>query len=172
MSMNRNQTIETHYKKNYKRLVKHMTNRVPDNSPALAEEVVMEAYARALAYWESYDPTRGEFSTWFNRIMNNACAACIRDEQGTNLSMDDDDLDLEPYRLMQDIEIPFHIIVLIQSEMNKQRPEVKEVLNMFFNLGMKTREIAECVDYNHGNIRQIVRRFRIKFEDENTFRTA
>ena len=168
--MNRNEIVEAHYRKHYKTLVNHMRNRVPNKSHHLAEEVVQEAYCRALKYFDGFNPEIKPFSTWFNRILNNSCSSCMQEEGGNSLSMDDDDQDLEPYRIMEDVSIPFDLVVLIQESMKKQKQDVYEVLNMFFNLGMKTREIAECVEYNHGNIRQIIRRFRIKFEDENSFR--
>lgn len=167
--MSRNEVIEEHYRKNYKTLVNHMVNRVPNKSHALAEEVVQEAYCRALKYYDGFDPTRKPFSTWFNRILNNACSACLQEEGGNLPSLDDEEMDLEPFRIMEDVDIPFELVVMIQESMKKQKADVFEVLNMFFNLGMKTREIAECVEFNHGNIRQIIRRFRLKFDDENSF---
>lgn len=168
----RNEIVEEHYRKNYKQLVNHMVNRVPNKSHALAEEVVQEAYCRALKYYEGFNPELKPFSTWFNRILNNACSACLQEEGGNLPSLDDDEIDLEPYRIMEDVDVPFELVIMIQESMKKQKPEVYEVLNMFFNLGMKTREIAECVEFNHGNVRQIIRRFRIRHEDENNFVTV
>lgn len=162
--MNKNEVVEGHYRQNYKRLVNHVANRVPNKSHALAEEVVQEAYRRALEYYKGYDPTRA-FSTWFNRILNNSCNACIQSEGGNLPSLDDEELDIEPFRIMEDLSIPLEIVVRVQEEMKAQPPERREVLNMFFNLGMKTREIAECVEFSHTNIRQIIRRFRIRFDE-------
>lgn len=167
--MTRNQVIEHHYRNNYKQLVNHITNRVPGKSRALAEEVVQETYARALKYYDTFNPNIKPFSTWFNRILNNACHDCIQAENGMLTHSFDEEIELEPFKVMEDVEIPLQWVALIQEEMKKQRPEIFEVLNMFFNLGMKTREIAEVSEFNHGNIRQIIRRFRIKFGDENNF---
>lgn len=167
--MSRNEEIEKHYRQHYKRLVNHVTNRVPNKSKHLAEEVVQEAYTRALKYYKGYNPELAPFSTWFNRILNNACNSCQQEEGGNIPSLDDEENDLEPFRLMEDISIPLGIIVLIQETMKQQKPDVREVLNMFFNLGMRTREIAEVSIYSHTNIRQIIRRFRVKFDDENSF---
>ena len=160
--MTRNEVVERHWRDNYKRLVNHVANRVPNKSHALAEEVVQEAYARALRYYEGFDETRRPFSTWFNRILNNSCAACLQAEAGLPLSYDDE-IEIEPYRLMEDNSFPFEVVVQIEEAIKAQPEERREVLNMFFNLGMKTREIAECVEFSHGNIRQIISRFRIKF---------
>lgn len=162
----RNDVIEHHFRKNYKKQVGYITNRVPNKSHALAEEVVQEAYARALKYFDGFDPKRSAFSTWFNRILNNACSACMQEEAGHPQEYIEEQ-ELEPHRLMEELEVPFELVVLIQEEMKAKPDDRREVLHMFFNLGMKTREIAECVEFSHTNIRQIIRRFRIKF-DENS----
>lgn len=168
--MDRNSVVEKHYKANYKHLVNRMCSRVPDNSRHLAEEVVQDAYANALTYWDAFNPNIRPFGVWFNRILNNAANKCVQSEGGGNhLSLDDEDSDLEPFRVNDDADIPMIVVINIQKAIKKQRPEVAEVLNMFFNLGMRTREIAECTEFNHNNIRQMVRRFRIKWDDENIF---
>lgn len=166
--MNRNEFVEDHYRKNYKLFVNRMTNRVPHKSKDLAEEVVQEAYSLALKYWKAFNPEIGRFDAWFNRILNNACNRCVQLEGGGTLSLDDE-YDLEPFFLNEDMDIPQEVVIIVQEAIKKEPPDRSEVLNMFFNLGMKTREIEECTSYSHSNIRQIIRRFRIKWGDENIF---
>jgi RNA polymerase sigma factor (sigma-70 family) len=163
----RDETIEKHYRKNYKLFVNRMLRRVPGNSRALAEEVVQEAYSNALRYWKAFDPERASFDVWFNRIVNRAASKCTRAENGQpSLSYDDE---LEPFVLNNETRIPKVIIAKIQQAIKETKPEVSEILNMFFNLGMKTTDICECTNHSHSNIRQIIRRFRIKWNDENIF---
>lgn len=166
----KNDIIEAHYRKNYKQLVSRTCGRVPHNSRALAEEVVQEAYAVALRYSRSFDPERGSFGAWFSKILNKATSKCIQAEQGhPTLSFDDDDLELEPFLLNEEVAIPREIVVGVQDAIKKQKPEVADVLNMFFNLGMNSIDIEKCTELTHTNIRQIIRRFRIKWDDENIF---
>lgn len=167
--MDRNTTIEAHYRKNYRQLVKRVLNRVPNHSHALAEEVVQEAYVRAMQYWRSYNPARGDFDRWFNLILRNAVADCINSESGGPLSLDDDDRDIKPFVMFEDHSIPKAVALKVQDGINAQRPEIADILNMFFNLGMRTVDIEKCSELSHTNIRQIIRRFRIKWENENTF---
>jgi len=164
----RNEIIEAHFRKNYKSLVKRVINRVPNKSHALAEEVVQEAYVNALQYWKAFDPNRGEFSVWFNRILSNAANKCLNQETGMP-SLDNEEIDLEPHIINNDVDIPCDIVLKIQDGIKDQRPEIAEVLHMFFNLGMKTKDIEQCTDFTHTNVRQIIRRFRIKWDDENIF---
>jgi RNA polymerase sigma factor (sigma-70 family) len=166
--MTRDEAITTFYKKNYKHLVNRMVGRVPNNSHAIAEEVVQDAFVRALEYWRTFDQSR-EIAPWFNRILAFSLRETIRKENGGPLSLDDEDQFLEPFVLNDDIDIPPDIVRIVQKAISEQPNDKREVLHMFFNLGMKTREIEECTNLNHSNIRQIIRRFRIKWEDENIF---
>jgi RNA polymerase sigma factor (sigma-70 family) len=166
--MTRNEIIEDYYRKNYKHLVNRVLGRVPNNSRAIAEEVVQDAFVRALEYWRTFDQNR-EIGPWFNRILAYSVRETIRKENGTPLSFDDEELFLEPFVLGEDVDIPPNIVLLVQKSILEQPEDRREVLHMFFNLGMKTREIEECTNYNHSNIRQIIRRFRIKWDDENIF---
>lgn len=165
----RNEIIENYYKKNYKSLVNRVVNRVPHNSRAIAEETVQDAFVIAMNYWRTFDQSK-EFGPWFNRILAFSIRETIRKENGGSaLSLDDDDLNLEPFLLSEDKDIPKEVVTLVQKAIKNQPEDKREVLHMFFNLGMKTREIEECTNYNHSNIRQIIRRFRIKWDEENIF---
>jgi RNA polymerase sigma factor (sigma-70 family) len=54
--------LEAHYRKYYDKLV-GMKGR--GHVGHLAEEIVQEAYTRALEQWEKFDPNTASFSTWF-----------------------------------------------------------------------------------------------------------
>jgi len=167
--MNRDTVVEEHFKKYYKIVVKRAIQRVPDKSEALAEEVVQEAYAKALKFWKAYNPERSEFVTWYNRILNGCIADCIRNEGNGPPSLDNEDDNLEPYILDDNAWIPHAIVVQIKEGIKQQKPDVSEVLNMFFILGMKTIDIAECTNLGHANVRKMIQRFRIDWNDENIF---
>lgn len=164
----RNKFLDAHFRKNYKTLVKRVINRVPYKSHALAEEVVQTAYLNAINHWKAFDPERGSFDAWFNRILNNAANKCLQQENGL-ISLDDDNYDLDPFIINDDLDIPQNIVLKIQDGIKQQKPEIAEVLHMFFNLGMKTRDIEECTNLPHSTIRSHIRRFRIKWDDENIF---
>ena len=168
--MDRNTVIEAHYRQNHRHLVNRMINRVPNNSRHLAEEVVHDAYVSAMTYWEGFNPEIRPFPVWFNRVLNNAANKCVQAEAGnSSLSLDDEDMDLEPFRINEDMEIPRGVVANIQKAIKEKKPDVAEVLHMFFNIGMKTKEIEECTEFSHVNIRQMIRRFRIKWDEENIF---
>jgi RNA polymerase sigma factor (sigma-70 family) len=164
--------IEEHYRANHKKMVSRVIGRVPNKSRHLAEEVVQEAYARCMKYFHTFNPERKPFSTWFNYILNNACSDCMKIEGNSGVApiiYEDEDGDLNPQHLMDDLDIPLGLVVNIQEAMLRQKPERYDVLNMFFNLGMKPREIAECTNFSYGNIRLIISRFKGQFADDNIF---
>jgi RNA polymerase sigma factor (sigma-70 family) len=165
----RNETIEQHYRHHYKILVKRAAWRVPNKSVALAEEVVQEAYSRAIKYWKTFDPNKNKFGAWFNRIYNGCVADCMRAENGGLPSLNNDDEWLEPFILNDSDWVPKEMAIRIQEGIKAQRDEASEILNLFFNLGLTTPEIHEITGVNHNTIRQTIRRFRIKWEDENIF---
>lgn len=165
--LNRNAVVEEHYRKNFKGYVKYMSRRAPNNSVHIAEEIVQEAYFRALKHYKAFNPDRGTFSTWFNHILHNTLNRVLSEEAGVGPSLDDDELELEPFILDTEPYVPKHLVILIQRAIKEQKPEVADVLHMFFNLGMKTRDIEECTEFSHSNIRKIIERFRVKMDDED-----
>lgn len=164
---NRNNVVEEHYRKNFRGYVKYMSRRAPNNSIHIAEEIVQEAYSRALKHFKAYNSERGSFSTWFNHILHNTLNKVLAEEAGVGPSLDDEEVELEPFILDSETYIPKHLVVKIQQGIKSQKPEVADVLHMFFNLGMKTRDIEECTEFSHSNIRKMIERFRVKWDDEN-----
>jgi len=62
--------IEDYYRKNFKRLVNISRGRA--GSYHNAEDVVQEAFTRALKYHKSYNPAMTAFDAWFSRILDNS----------------------------------------------------------------------------------------------------
>lgn len=167
--MTRNDIISEHYIVNFDKLVKRAKWRVPNHSLYLAEEVVQEAYTRALKFFKAYSPERGDFGAWFNRIYNGCVADCIKSENGNLPSFDNIDENLEPFIIDNNAWVPKDMAIRIKEGIEAQKPEVAEVLNMFFLMGMKASDIAECTNQSHANVRQMIYRFRVKWSDENIF---
>lgn len=152
----RNEMINSHFRSNYTKLVKRMRNRVPDNSTALAEEVVQEAYARAMKYYRSYDAEQSEFDTWFNSILNNALNVCKNEEgdRGVTHTLEDNTEDIRINK--KDREL--HSYILKEIDSCKQRE--REVLKLFFIHGFKSKDVAEFCNKSHTAVRQTIFRFR------------
>ena len=151
-----NEVINSHFRSNYTKLVKRMRNRVPDNSTALAEEVVQEAYARAMKYYRTYDASLGEFDTWFNRILNNTLNVCKNEEgdRGVTHFLEENTEDIRVSRRDRDL----HNYVLKEMDVCKARE--RDILKLFFIHGFKSKDVAEFTNKSHTAVRQTIFRFR------------
>ena len=157
----RNKIIEAHYSDNRDILVKVISRRIGYNIP-IAEEIVQEAYSRALRYWATFDSDNRSFTTWFRTILNNAC----RDAQDVERS----------YGVVKDVDEVFNECSQYSSyKLNKIKGmiedvkgmEEKEIIHMYFNLGFTPAEIREVVNgYSIDSIKSRVKRFK-KFVEES-----
>lgn len=152
----RNKLVEQHWRKNYSRLTKVIVRRVPNNSPAIAEEVVQEAYTNALMYFRTYDPGKSEFATWFERILRNAVSRCRSTEGPVNQLADDDTQPIAPSKHERELSS------LILQEIDASSGAERDILVMFYKLGFKTIEISEYMNKSHTAVRQVIFRWRNK----------
>ena len=71
--------IEQHYRENFDRLSKQWGRRF--DNPTIGQDVVQEAYLRAIKYFHTYDQSQ-KFDNWFGRILHNAYKDTRNEEQG------------------------------------------------------------------------------------------
>lgn len=128
-----------------------------------AEDVVQEAFKRALLYEEVYDPTKSELGTWFEHILWKALYDFQRDEllQG----MAKDDLSRETP------ETPFLGVTeaaksQIRKEIDKKEGISREVLWLTFVKGFNPRDIVSVLDVTIHNTNKIIQRFRKEMVDK------
>lgn len=152
----RNDLIGQHYLKNYSKLLKRTINRVPNNSKALAEEVVQEAYARALKYFRTFNPKTNDFDVWLQSILRNATNDCrtIEQEHGCTVELHDNIEELVPPRRID--------YVVVEKHINDAVLKDRQTLTMFFIHGYKSADISEFLSINHNTVRQIILRFKQK----------
>lgn len=128
-----------------------------------AEDVVQEAFKRALLYEESYNPTKSGLETWFEHILRKALYDFQRDEllQG----MTKDDLSRETP------ETPFLGVTegarsQIRKEIDKKEGVSREVLWLTFVKGFNPRDIVSVLDVTIHNTNKIIQRFRKEMVDK------
>ena len=80
--------IEQFYKENYNILVKRIQARRMQECDA--EDVVQEAFVRALKYADSFNPDFHEIGAWFNTILNNSFKEYRHDNYTGDYSFCDD----------------------------------------------------------------------------------
>lgn len=149
--------VTLHYKENYRKLIKKMTFRAGTEWDA--EDVVHEAYARALRYIDSFDGR--DFNRWFTTILNNCLREHKNNEKGlTHQSFDEDDVDGTPCT-----HYPDRVIQEIYDLIDTKSVAQIEVLSLHFKQGYSARDISKITDHPYKATHQIILRFRNELRD-------
>lgn len=151
--------IQQLYVENSQNQIKMMT-RILRGDWAQAEDVVHEAYARALQYQDSYDPKRAKISTWFNKILFNALRDVQQEynnrPQETTEEVSTEDLDMK--------EIDERVVQAINKVKNEKH---QSVLWLFFVKGYNSKEISQIEDeVSQTNVTTIINRFKSEVCDK------
>ena len=141
--------IGEHYEANRQHLVKRYFY-LGDGS----EDVVQEAYERALRYGNSFDGS--DFNRWMNTILLNA----MRDQRRDIMTRGEEAL--EEYDHVGDVcnGLDNRIWDEVFALIDEKSPEHAQVLNLFFDLGYTYKEISMVTDNTYHNAYRIVERFR------------
>lgn len=146
--------LEQQYIQTKDRQVKTMS-RIMGGDFAAGEDVVQEAYTRAIQYFPTYDPSRGPMLPWFNRIMFNALRDVQREyknrptETCEELTVDD---------IITSSDSSETILDRIDQVKNDKH---QQVLYLFYVLGYNSREISQIEEeVTQTNVNVIVKRFK------------
>lgn len=150
-------TVEEHWKENYTRICKRMSWRA--GSPEGGEDVVQEAYYRAIKYLNSYKRD-DDFGAWFNTILNNALREHKNAEKGyspVEYEEEDEGYECPSYikHVMRDV------FELIDTKSDIQ----KEVLYLYFKQEYSAKNISEVTQYSYARCHQIIQRFREELKE-------
>lgn len=149
--------LERFYQDNFDSYVKRITRKA--GSPENAEDIVQEAFYRALKYGDTFDPRINKMETWFNSIVKRAMYDFKRVEMRQGMAIEregvvEEAIDLNGFdqKLAEDIER------LIEHKQTKHR----NILYLYFVRNYPPRDIVQIVDENIGNVKQILNRFKIE----------
>lgn len=152
---NRNQIITEFYIKNSRELHKRVANRA--GGAYNAEDVVQEAFARAIKYWDSFDPNRHQLGAWFGTILNNALKDFKREELMYGMCIEfNEELDEGVRMDTTDKQMLKKIEQLIHSK----RDSTRDLLDMYYLKGYKTRDIVQALDVDNRTVSIAVWRFK------------
>jgi RNA polymerase sigma factor (sigma-70 family) len=151
--------IEDHYIKNHKRLVTLMSNRAGGRPNA--EDIVQEAFTRAITFHKSFDPNQQEIGAWFNTILNNALRTSKRTEKLMGMSVEyTDDMDEE----VEFSDWEENMIAKIKKDLAKETEIRRQVLQLYLFSQYKPREITQVLDVSNGYVRTLVKEFKKKMK--------
>lgn len=151
--------LETFYRKTYAIKVKTLTKMLRGDR-ALAEDVVQEAFIRAINYSHLYNVDKGTIQAWFNAILFNTLRSTQRSERqkldlSSEISVQNN---INPVYEEKYSEYWWGIYNLIQKIPNQKH---RRVLELFFLYGYSSTEISQIeADMTQSNVTTIVMRFR------------
>lgn len=145
----RNTFIEGHYRLNYHRLVGYTARKVGHNN---AEDVVQEAYARAIQYFDTFTPGQ-DFDMWFKAIWENAGRKLLNEQEETA------PIDEVVIAMPAEAEHVFELSV-IQDKLRDEKPAHRQVIIHHLILGYTREETAFLLNLPEGQVASLVHRFR------------
>ena len=132
-------------------------------SPENAEDILQEAFTRALKYKTSFNPNTQELGAWFNTILNNALKTFKRDEKSMGTYVELDEEIGEGYEMSQTSGDMFK---RIENEVECYKGDTKQALFLYFLKGYSPRDIKAVVDLSYKALEMIFRRFKCKMRDK------
>lgn len=153
--------IDAHYRKNYNAYVKRYTWRL-GHEQARAEDVVQEAYVRALKYWDKLDSER-PIDGWIIGIIN-TCVLANHNEE--NLHGMTDRPEGLPDEAVKPVAIPAILIKQVVERINQRPPAVANILHLFLVEQYTDKDIEAMGLARAGNVRFIVHEFRKQIQKE------
>ncbi|QDP53357.1 MAG: hypothetical protein Unbinned6805contig1000_19 [Prokaryotic dsDNA virus sp.] len=129
-----------------------------------AEDVVQEAFYRALKYFNTFNPDRQEIGAWFNTIMNNA----FKDYRHANFTGDysfreeDEEVGGE---IEEDL---FHkqLAKEIKDEISRMPIEERNILQAVFVLGHSYKACCQIFDLPYARVQFILQEFRKEMKEK------
>ena len=142
-----------YYSNNFDELVKRYVNRA--GSVQNAEDVVQEAFARALKYLPTFDGKK-PLENWFSRILQNSLREFKVAERNYGMNMSNEDADipdpicLENKRLVNDVK----------RYIEKNMPEdEREILILYYIRGYSFQDIVRITDEKYRRVNYVVYKF-------------
>ena len=134
-----------------------MMARILHGDYATAEDVVQEAFTRAIKFQYSYDEKRGPLDKWFNTILFNSLRDQQRQDRG--LPQEDSELVADESSLLFDLTVEKDKIPLwIERVKNDGH---RRILTLFYIQGYSSMEISQVEKQtSQTNVTTVVQRFR------------
>lgn len=148
--------VEEHYRKNRNTIIKKLTFKA--GSVQDAEDVVQEAYCRALKYIHAYNPNEFEFSRWFSRLFQNVWRDVLADKYQRGKPEEIDEKDFICYKF--ESNAPQLMELVYDAIFATENPDHREILTLYLIYGYKLREVADIMGWRSGSVNQVLYRFK------------
>ncbi len=145
--MNPKEPFEEVYEKNFSSVYNFVYAQLMHKERT--EDVVSEAFIKAYAHYDGYDPSKASVKTWLTNIARNTLIDLYRKKSSRGyVSLDDDENFVEPsyedeYEIFK--EASEQEVMSILSGLD---PDERELLGMIYFQNMKNEEIGQVLGIN------------------------
>ena len=146
------QIFEKHFKEEYPKIIKRLSFRA--GTPEAAEDIVQEAYCRALKYFNSYDGR--DFNAWFARIVFRCLVEYKNAEKGYSTDDPENQEEEAAPCTLEYKTVMSEIYDLISTKSDVQI----EVLTYYFQYEYSAMDISKITPYSYAQAHKIISRFR------------
>ncbi len=152
--------IEQYFRENYNILVKRIQAR--HMQLVDAEDVVQEAFVRAIKYSDSFNPERLEIGAWFNTILNNA----FKDYRHANFTGDFSFTEefteeaVDGVNCTEKAITDKDMVEHVKAEMSKLSNTNASIVQLSLLNGYKLKEVAQVLDLKLEHVRKTLFRFK------------
>lgn len=150
------QEIEDHFRKQRNNYVKKITRR--SGTPEAAEDIVQEAYTRALKYSHSF--IQGDLDKWMSTIIGNTLRDYMNAERGYTPVEPKEDDELAP-----EVLYPRRVMKEVYDRIELMSKDQQEVLNYFFRQEYTAKEISEITFFTQNKCDKIIQKFRKELKE-------
>jgi RNA polymerase sigma factor (sigma-70 family) len=155
----RNDVIQAHYLAHAENLIRLITFKRQGNQHD-AEDIVHEAYSKALRHFNTYDSTTWKFATWFGRILINCEKDFAKDCRTHGMN---DEFDEENYEPVIEDHVRVQDVIGIHRLIDKQQKDTRNVLLLYYVYQYSLSEIDSVLPaYGYKKVDNIVKDFRLK----------
>ena len=148
--------IEQHYRDNYRRMFKRLVFRAGTEWDA--EDIVQEAYSRALKYFKSYDGKH--LDQWMSTIVNN----CLREHKNNEKGFATTTYEEDEQEGIPCAYVPNRIVDEVYRLIDTKSEMQQEVLRMSIRDGFNARDISRITNYTYAASHKIISRFNIELK--------
>jgi len=127
------------------------------------EDVVQEAFTRALYYKDSFDHKLGSLTKWFNRILHGCAIDFRKDERLGGLA---DEIKDSDYIVESCFGTDNKLIEEVKRDVAKLDGDVKQICQLYFINQYKPREIVQITGHNSTYVRTTVKNFLAKLREK------
>jgi len=147
------------YEDKYDDLVRAYRSRAGVND---VEDLVQEAFYRAIKFKDSYNPKLVDLEFWFVGILNNCLKDLFGEKQGRATMHKEflEETSIEEYTEPERIDYR-HLLSLIEQKSG----DAKQICYLYFIMHYKLSDITKIIGCSYSNVNNIVDNFKNKLKE-------